>query len=133
MGPFVLLPTVQMGQVSPWFQAVLPSGPSKSPVISSLPESCSLTLLEGAQLRRSPMLGERAGSNPGSRSEARGRAEATCVVCHICKESTAGVSAASFGGDSRTRRLTALPQVAPSLCSASLATSWQPLHGEQKQ
>lgn len=54
MGPFVLLPAVQRGQESPWFQAALPPGPSKSPVSSSLPESCSPLLLGGTRLHTSP-------------------------------------------------------------------------------
>lgn len=94
MGPLVLLPPmVQTGQGSPRFQAVFPPGPSNSPVSSPLPESCSLPLLGGAQLHKPPMLvvggSNTVGSNPGSRSKAGDRAEATCVVCHICKESMA--------------------------------------------
>lgn len=84
---------VQMGRASPQLQAAFQAGPGKSPVSFYLLESCSPPLHGGTQLHKFLTPGEdTAGSNPSSK--ARVRAEATCVVCHICKESMAWVSTA---------------------------------------
>lgn len=63
--------------------------------------------------------GKAAGSNPGGGSEAGGRAEATCVVCHICKESMAWGEYCQDGRDTWTSRLTC-SALDPFLCAWSL-------------
>lgn len=97
----VLFSCCQWGR---WGKRVLDSGlcshQGQPRVQSALPcwspaPHCSL---EGHDSTSPPGRAKAAGSNPGSRSEAGGKAEATCVVCHICKESMAQVSTTSTGG-----------------------------------
>lgn len=95
---------------------------SALPCQSPVPHRC----LEGhSSTRTSPTPGgNAAGSNPDSRSEAGGRAEATCAACHICKESMAQGECCQDREGTDTSGppgSPALPQVPPSLCPASPA------------
>lgn len=117
MGPFVLLPTVQTGQGSPQFQVAFPPGPSKSPVSSSLPESCSPPLLGGVRLHKSPTPGgNAAGSNPGGRSEARAEQRLPAWRATSTKRAWHRVSTAGTRGTLGPPCSPALPRVPP-LCA----------------
>lgn len=97
-------------------------GPSKSPVGSFPLRICSPATV--TQLRTSPAPGRNGtGSGPGGRSEAGGRAEATCAACHICKGSTPG--SASPGSPP------AAPQVPPSPPNHRMGSQEAGLRGEE--
>lgn len=97
--PFFLLPVGQMGQGSPWFQAVFPPGPAKSTVSSSVPESCSPLQLGGTRLHKSPVLGEKQLAQTqveGARLGAGRRLPAWCATS--AKKAWHGVSTARMEG-----------------------------------
>lgn len=90
-GPLVLLQPVQTGRGNPWLQGQARVPPAPSRCQPAPRHSCSPATV--TRLRTSPAPGRNeTGSGPGGRSEAGGRAEATCAACHICKGSTRRVS-----------------------------------------
>lgn len=128
---FFLAEMGQMGQGSPWCQAVFPPGPTKSN--SQL--FCAGVLLPAAAWRdmtpQVPHAGDKSiWPKPRWWEQGWGQAEATCVVCHICKESMAQ-------GEHCQHQAHLLYPGSPSLCLAPVTQTCrgracrQPLCGEE--